>query len=98
MLFLSPRNSDEAQQSVICEASCQKFLCSASMEARVEKLIQGRSNLSNMSCYVVPEQRDLLRDEFVPDYPYDKTIEQARYEPLVILHTSRSVQTPSNFV
>ena len=46
-----------------------------------------------MSCYVVPEQQDLLKDEFVPDYPYDKTLEQARYEPLVILHTSRSVKT-----
>lgn len=45
-----------------------------------------------MASYVVPEQHDLLRDEFVPDYPYEKTLEQARYEPLVVLHTSRSVQ------
>ena len=92
MLFLSPRNSDEAQQSIISEASCHKFLCSASMENRVKKLIQSRSKLSDISSYAVPEQRDLLRDEYVADYPYDRTLEQARYEPLVILHTSRSVQ------
>ena len=66
------------------------------MENRVKKLIQGRPKLSGMSSYVVPKQRDLLRDEFVLDYPYDKTLEQARYEPLVILHTSRSVHIASS--
>ena len=89
MLFLSPRNSDEAQESVIREANCQKFLCSSSTESRIRRLLQTRTNLAEVDLFVVPEQHDLLKDEFVPEYPYERTVEEARLEPLVVLHTSR---------
>lgn len=92
VLFLSPRNSDKAQCSVIQEANCQKFLCSSSMEPRIRKLLHDHAELSEMTQHVVPEQNELLKDEFVADVPYDRTLEQARYEPLVILHTSRLVR------
>lgn len=90
MLFLSPRNSDEAQLSVVEQADCQTFLYSSSMSTRVEKLLQSHRRLSKMTRIVVPEQEDLLKDEFVPEILYDRTVDQARSEPLVILHTSRS--------
>ena len=61
------------------------------MEARVKKLLQSRAGLSKMNIFVVPEQEELLKDDFVPDFPYERTIEEARYEPLVVLHTSRLV-------
>lgn len=89
MLFLSPRNSEEAQEAVIEQADCKKFLFASSMQSRIEKLIKSRSKLSAMACYVVPEQNDLLKDEFVRNFPYRRTLEQARSEPLVIIHTSR---------
>ena len=56
---------------------------------KVTKLVQGRPESSKMLQYVVPEETELLKAEFVPDIPYERTIEQARREPLVILHTSR---------
>ena len=59
------------------------------METRVQKLIQGRPGGLKMAYYVVPEQERLLENDFVPEFPYDRTLEQARSEPLVILHTSR---------
>lgn len=42
-----------------------------------------------MAHFVVPEQEELLKDDFVPDFPYERTVEEARLEPLVVLHTSR---------
>lgn len=89
MLFLSPRNSDEAQESVIQQAGCVKFLTSMSMYQRVKKTIQARPGLSGMSIHTVPEQDDLIQDELAPDIPYDRTVDEARSEPLVMLHTSR---------
>lgn len=93
MLFLSPRNSDEAQRVVIEQADCRIFLCSHSMEARIHKLLKSHPSLSQLSLFVVPEQQDLLKDDFVPNYPYEWSIEDARKEPLVTLHTSRSVNS-----
>jgi hypothetical protein len=89
MLFLSPRNSDEAQRTVIEQAECNIFLSSHSMNARIKKLLQSHPRLSGMAYFVVPEQDELLKDEFVPDFAYDRTVEEARLEPLVVLHTSR---------
>lgn len=89
MLFLSPRNSDEAQRSVIEQADCYVFLCSQSMETRVQKLLASHSRLSQMVQYTVPEEQQLLEDHFEDDFPYERTVEQARKEPLVVLHTSR---------
>jgi hypothetical protein len=89
MLYLSPRNSDEAQLAVVEQAACKIFMYSQTMELRVRRLLQSHPRLSKMSHYVVPEQETLLRDEFVPDFPYEKTVEEARSEPLLILHTSR---------
>lgn len=89
MLLLSPRNSDEAQRSVIEQADCNIFLYSKSMNARVQKLLQSHPRLAEMVHFVVPEQEELLQDDFVPDFPYERTVEEARVEPLVVLHTSR---------
>ncbi|KAK5467525.1 hypothetical protein LTS15_000498 [Exophiala xenobiotica] len=89
ILFLSPRNSAEAQRSVIEQADCIIFLCSQSMDARVQKLLQSHPSLSEMAHFVVPEQEELLKDDFFPDFLYERTVEEARLELLVVLHTSR---------
>lgn len=91
MLLLSPRNSDEAQESVIEQAKSGTFLCSTSYEVRIKRLLDARLKLRGVTLFVVPEQEELLRDDSVPDFPYLKTVEEARSEPLVILHTSRVV-------
>ncbi len=93
MLFLSPRNSDEAQRSVLEQADCHTFLCSQSAKAAVENLLQSQASLSKMTYHVAPSQEELLKDDFVPDVPYEKTVEEARFEPLVVLHTSRSIRS-----
>jgi hypothetical protein len=63
------------------------------MDARVQKLLQSHPRLSEMAHFVVPEQEELLKDDFVPDFPYERTVEEARLEPLVVLHTSRLLRS-----
>ena len=47
---------------------------------------------------MVPELDELLKEEKVSDYPYQKTFEEARQEPLVVLHTSGSTGLPKPIV
>ncbi|EME39170.1 hypothetical protein DOTSEDRAFT_75048, partial [Dothistroma septosporum NZE10] len=94
MLYLSPRNSDEAQRAVIEEADCKLFLYTTSMKTRMDKLFASHQRLLDMTHIIVPEQEDLLEDKAVPDFPYERTVEQARREPLVILHTSSTTGLP----
>lgn len=95
MLFLSPRNTDVAQYGLADQAHCYKWLCSTEFKDRVQALIASRPKTgtgANTDIFMtVPEQQELLKDDPVPEFPYDKTVDEARSEPFVTLHTSRSV-------
>lgn len=59
------------------------------MNAKVQKFLQSSRVLRRMTCFIVPEQGHVLTNDYVPDFPYQRTVEEARSEPLVVLHTSR---------
>lgn len=42
--------------------------------------------------------RDLLSEEEVPPYPYNKTFEEGEWDPLCVLHTSGSTGLPKPIV
>lgn len=46
----------------------------------------------------MPELNELLSEEAVPHYPYEKTFEQARLDPYLTLHTSGSTGLPKPIV
>lgn len=46
-----------------------------------------------MQFFQVPRLQELLDQEY-PSYPFDKTFEEARNEPLVVLHTSGTTGFP----
>lgn len=46
-----------------------------------------------MSTFEVPELEELLTQRY-PLYEYSKTFEEAKHEPLVVLHTSGTTGTP----
>ncbi|KIW87610.1 uncharacterized protein Z519_11935 [Cladophialophora bantiana CBS 173.52] len=105
MLYLSPRNSDEAQYAVMKEADCHKWLCATEIKTKVEALVEnrppktlnansGQTESWNDTLTVVPGQTGLLKDEPTPSFSYNKTIEEARGEPLVMLHTSSTTGLP----
>ena len=50
--------------------------------------------VTKVRVFEVPEQPDLLRNEPEPQVLYKRTVEEAKREPLVILHTSRFVFNP----
>ena len=98
MLFLSPRNSDEAQWSVLQQAACSNILHDAQLSDKIHSFM-GRRQASDrreerledlkVQAVLVPEEEVLLCDDAVPEFPYGKTPEVARLDPLVTLHTSR---------
>lgn len=42
----------------------------------------------------IPGNEELLDGPLFPDYPFEKTFEEARTDPFVVLHTSGSTGTP----
>ena len=47
-----------------------------------------------MKTISIPGQGDFLQDDTVEHYPYSMTYDEARLEPLVVLHTSGSIGIP----
>lgn len=47
---------------------------------------------------VIPEQDDLLLDQIVEHYHYDKSFEEARNDPFYVVHTSGSTGVPKPIV
>ncbi|KAF9890498.1 hypothetical protein FE257_005903 [Aspergillus nanangensis] len=101
LLFLSPRNSDEAQYHIMAEAECTVFLCAEQFKERVTSLFSRRPQPATdaspnkaESIFVVPEERELLNEEPRIPFPYEKTVEDARFEPLVSIHTSSTTGMP----
>ena len=48
--------------------------------------------------FEMPELNELLDDEVVPQYPYEKTFEEARLDPYLALHTSGSTGLPKPII
>ena len=94
LLFTSPRNSISGHLNLFDKTDCSTLLFSSSYKRIAESLLNARSLNSTQ----VPELDELLNEEPVPAYPYNKTFEEARQEPLVVLHTSGSTGLPKPIV
>lgn len=92
-LFISPRNSLEAQVSLFQRTDCKHIWYAESFTANVESWIEGQS----MKGTVVPPAKEWLNAQ-AELFPYSRTFEEARWEPLVVLHTSGSTGIPKPIV
>ncbi|KAM0463310.1 hypothetical protein ACHAO4_000023 [Trichoderma viride] len=88
-LFISPRNSLEAQLSLFKKTQCAQILYEPSMQSTVEPLLQ----FYPMPARAVPPIEDWLQST-APHVPYDVPFEEARFHPLAVLHTSGSTGIP----
>src|SRR5690348_7717816 len=88
MLFLSPRNQLEAHLNVLEGVDCRVFL--SGKDTHVENILSNRC----MGTCTVPELEELLDDAPVEVYPYTKTIDEARMDPCLVLHTTGSTGLP----
>ena len=88
-LFLpSPRNSLETQVILLEKTHCKKFIVPDPPPPAVSQLLKGIESLA------IPDLDYFLEPGEFPAFRYDKTFDQARYEPLVVLHTSGSSGIP----
>ncbi|KAG5915210.1 hypothetical protein E4U42_000100 [Claviceps africana] len=91
--FISPRNTPEMQRSLLQHTNCKHVWYAESLSAAVQTWTQGQA----VSCWQVPEETEWLRAQTTP-FPYTKTFGEARFDPLVVLHTSGSTGVPKPIV
>ncbi|KAI0396543.1 acetyl-CoA synthetase-like protein [Xylariaceae sp. FL0594] len=99
VLFLtSPRNSAAAQQSLFAALKCDVLLTTSPVPPPAKSVIEAVKPRQ----FIVPDIDDLLRETH-DVYAYEKTFEEARDDPLMIMevhsnHTSGSTGLPKPLV
>jgi len=95
ILSVSPRNSQEAQFNLFDKTDCHFLAFAGSFTAIVEPLLHERDD---MKAIEVASFDAWFDDTSVSYYPYDKTFEEARWDPLCVLHTSGSTGLPKPII
>lgn len=83
MLFTSPRYSIQAQISLIESVACDTLLAPVLRPPVTDAILEA----CKLRVLQVPTTEDLF-DRSYPHFSFDKSFEDARHEPLVVLHTS----------
>ncbi|KAF2190026.1 acetyl-CoA synthetase-like protein [Zopfia rhizophila CBS 207.26] len=93
MLFPSPRFSTVAMIELMKRLDAKNMLLPKTHPPVVAAILEANP----MPHFDIPELNELLDVEY-PHYPYDKSFEEARGEPLIALHTSGSTGFPKPVV
>ncbi|KAK4185156.1 putative dehydrogenase [Podospora australis] len=94
-MFISPRNSQEGQLNLFEQANCNIIWFDPAFKTMVQPWLEERPEMSAIMTFPVEAW---FPAETVEPYPYDKTFEEAEYEPLLLLHTSGSTGFPKPIV
>ncbi|KAL8838457.1 MAG: hypothetical protein Q9170_002132 [Blastenia crenularia] len=89
-VIISPRNSIEADVAVLEATNCEIWVLPKQHPKFLSQLLDERP----MKVLMIAEVDDLLQDEPVPQYTYDKTFEENSTEPFCVMHTSGSTGHP----
>ncbi|KAL3446441.1 putative NRPS-like enzyme [Aspergillus insuetus] len=92
--FPSPRNSVAAQKHLL-ERLETRVLVTTDPEPVSVSSIRREYPIEIIR---IPSLDELLWSQNVPPYPYNKTFEEARHEPLFVLHTSGSTGIPKPLI
>ncbi|KAJ2983899.1 hypothetical protein NUW58_g6174 [Xylaria curta] len=93
-LFISPRNSQEGQLSLFDKTDCRIICFAKSHRKVVQPWLQER----DMQAVEVGPIENWFPEEEVEVFPYNKTFEEAEWDPLCVLHTSGSTGIPKPVV
>ncbi|KAM7195038.1 acetyl-CoA synthetase-like protein [Rhypophila sp. PSN 637] len=99
LLLTSPRNQPSALQSLLKEVQCKALLAADPGSPFASAIVKAAADAADdndcfiLPCFQVPSIDTLLRYPF-PHYPCQKTLEEAREEVLLILHTSGTTAAP----
>ncbi|KAI9812571.1 MAG: hypothetical protein M1827_004560 [Pycnora praestabilis] len=83
--------SVDAHLSLVDLSCCETFLCDEAMVPMVEKLLGQRTSMKRV---LVPELEKWLEGAKVREYAYDKDYQDAKDDPVVIVHTSGTSGLP----
>ncbi|KAI0400140.1 hypothetical protein F4802DRAFT_508155 [Xylaria palmicola] len=93
-LFISPRNSQEGQLSLFEKTDCRMLYFAKTHRKMVQPWLHER----DMQAVEVGPIETWFPEEDVEPFPYEKTFEEAEWEPLCVLHTSGSTGIPKPIV
>lgn len=93
-LFISPRNSQEGQLNLFELTHCHFIVFDTMYSSIVSGWLQER----DMRAIVSLPLEDWFYGEKVDPFPYNKTFEQAEWDPLLLLHTSGTTGLPKPIV
>ncbi|KAF0318408.1 Non-canonical non-ribosomal peptide synthetase [Colletotrichum sp. SAR11_59] len=93
-LLISPRNSHEGQMNLFEKTDCNIICFDSSFKDVIQPLLEERQ----MDAIMVSSADAWLDETEVPHFPYDKTFEEAKMDPVVVLHTSGSTGLPKPIV
>ncbi|GAM37529.1 hypothetical protein TCE0_024f07522 [Talaromyces pinophilus] len=88
--FPSPRNSKVAQIDLLSKLECKVIMTTNPEPPFVSMILQDYE----ITKLVIPTLEELLQEEDVPPYPYEKSYEEAKNDPIFVLHTSGSTGIP----
>ncbi|CAI4218963.1 unnamed protein product [Parascedosporium putredinis] len=89
-LFISPRNSHEGQMNLFEKTNCKTICFDAAFKSTVQPWLQER----DMNAIIVLSADHWFSSEEVTPFPYQKTFDEAKWDPFVVLHTSGSTGLP----
>jgi acyl-CoA synthetase (AMP-forming)/AMP-acid ligase II len=92
-LFISPRNSVQGQLSLFEATNCNFLFYDKSYQSSVQLWLRERE----MKLIMVSSANSWLQSTVTP-FPYSPTFDDARWDPLVVLHTSGSTGIPKPIV
>ncbi|KFX85799.1 hypothetical protein V490_09403 [Pseudogymnoascus sp. VKM F-3557] len=92
-LLISPRNSIEGQLSLFEGTKCCHIWYAESFNLAVKTWLSKRE----MKSWIVPPAKEWLQASPSP-VPYSKSYDEARWDPLVVMHTSGSTGHPKPIV
>ena len=91
MFYSSPRNHPDIQVALLEKLECTTLFTPEVMSETTTTVLAKRPDMKK---YILPELDYFLSQEPVAPYPYNKTFEEARKDPYVVLHSSGSTGTP----
>ncbi|KAF2096352.1 acetyl-CoA synthetase-like protein [Rhizodiscina lignyota] len=90
--FSAPRNSKAIHLHLFEKLNCKTVLHAPKVDV---SQLMGAESMSNLDVHEIPELDDLLWGKEQPkQYPYTKSVQEARDEPFMVLHTSGTTGMP----
>lgn len=96
LLLVSPRNSLEANLSLLESTNCNVFLIPPKFPLPCVKQILEARPMRVVEIDSFPRWAD--KEQPHKRYPYTKTVDEAKYDPFIVLHTSGSTGLPKPIV